>query len=935
MERARRECALVSARVAALRAEYRRDSPFVAVAEPRLSWIVDAADQPGWEQGAAEIRLDGKATAQLQGSDHAFVAWPFPPLMPRCVHRVEVRVSDTVGEWSDWSAPHEVRLGALAPGEWRAQFIGLAAPERPAQPALLRRTIEVGAPVAHATLYATALGALSVSIDGRDIDDTVLSPGWTTYGERILHDAVDVTALLTAGAHEIRIALTGAWYTEEYGFGGEGTRIYGEQPAAALQLHVHYADGSEEIIVTDAGWEASAGGEVTASGIYAGETIDHRRRPDAWAPAAVVAHDVVPEMRAAEPVRRVDEIAVQQVLRSPSGAVLLDFGQNLVGRLRVRVAGPEGTEVVLRHAEVLEDGELGIRPLRRAAATDRLILAGGGADEVFEPSGTFHGFRYAQVDGWPGEVDPAAITAVVLRTDMVRTAWFDSSHALLNRLHENVVWSMSGNFLSIPTDCPQRDERMGWTGDAQVFAPTAATLFDCDAMLGSWLRDLEIAQNALGGVVPFTVPDALRFPVGPTAAWGDAATIVPSVLADRFGDRAVIAGQYDSMRAWTDRLIAAAGPEGVWQGDSQLGDWLDPSAPPDQPGASKVDAAIVATAYLFRSAQLTARAARELGLIDDETRYAAAAERTREGFLRTFVTAAGRMMSDAPTAYALALTFGIVDEPALRTALGDRLAEVTRREAFHIATGFVGTPLILDALTDAGHLDAAARLLLQEESPSWLHPVTMGATTVWERWDSMLEDGSINPGEMTSFNHYALGAVVDWFYRRLVGVASTEPGYRRIRFAPVFLPGIDHASARIDTVAGTVAAGWRRTDAGIEVSLEVPAHSRAELDVPGLQGEDIGSGQHTWVVANAGAPASGPEGGWNLGTPVRVVADSAAAYRAVIDTLRDADPELAARIRSRTDWTLRSPLAAVLFDVPGPVMGQIAGALARLGSGGR
>jgi alpha-L-rhamnosidase len=288
------------------------------------------------------------------------------------------------------------------------------------------------------------------------------------------------------------------------------------------------------------------------------------------------------------------------------------------------------------------------------------------------------------------------------------------------------------------------------------------------------------------------------------------------------------------------------------------------------------------------------------------------------------------MMSDAPTAYALALTFGIVDEPALRTALGDRLAEVTRREAFHIATGFVGTPLILDALTDAGHLDAAARLLLQEESPSWLHPVTMGATTVWERWDSMLEDGSINPGEMTSFNHYAFGAVVDWLYRRLAGVTSTEPGYRRIRFSPVFLPGIDHASARIDTVAGTVRAGWKRTDVGIEVSLEVPAHSLAVVDVPGLPATAVGSGRHNWMVVDPGTPASAPTEGWNLGTPVRVVADSAAAHRAVIHTLHDADPELAARVRARTDWTLRSPLAAVLFDVPGPILGRIASALDQL-----
>ncbi len=411
-----------------------------------------------------------------------------------------------------------------------------------------------------------------------------------------------------------------------------------------------------------------------------------------------------------------------------------------------------GDEVIVRHAEVLEDDELGIRPLRAAKATDTYLVAGSG-EEILEPALTFHGFRYAEVTGVP-ELRSEDIDAVVVGSDLRRTGWFTSSHELLNRFHDNVVWSMRGNFLDVPTDCPQRDERLGWTGDIQVFAPTAMFLFDTAGFLSSWLGDLRAEQHP-DGSVPFVVPDVLRDHSPAAAAWGDAATIVPWVLYQRTGDRGILARQLPSMCRWVDKVAELAGPDLLWSGGFQFGDWLDPTAPPDHPGKAKADPDVIATAYLARSAQIVATAARVLHRLDVADQYAALARAVRTSFAHAYVTPGGRVLSDAQTVYALAIMWDLLPSEEQRDEAGRRLADLVRESGYRISTGFVGTPLVADALTTTGHADVAYRLLLQTECPSWLYPVTMGATTIWERWDSMLPDGSINPGEMTSFNHYA------------------------------------------------------------------------------------------------------------------------------------------------------------------------------------
>jgi alpha-L-rhamnosidase len=504
-----------------------------------------------------------------------------------------------------------------------------------------------------------------------------------------------------------------------------------------------------------------------------------------------------------------------------------------------------GHEVTLRHAEVLENGELGTRPLRGARATDRYILKGAGT-EVLEPALTFHGFRYAEVSG-VDDLQLGQLEAVVVGNDLERTGWFESSSADLNRLHENVVWGMRGNFLSVPTDCPQRDERLGWTGDIGVFAPSACALFDCAGFLSSWLADLAAEQGAAGNV-PLVIPDVL--PGAPSiAAWGDAACIVPWVLYERFGDRGILQRQWDSMRAWVDWIAAHARDDLLWSGRFQLGDWLDPTAPPEDAAAAKADADVIATAYFARSSEIVSRAATVLGDAAAAERYSALAARVRQAFAENYVTPAGRVLSDAQTVYALAVAWSLLPTADQRAGAGRRLADLVRLGGHRIGTGFVGTPLILDALNESGYPEVAYRLLSQRGVPSWLYAVSMGATTVWERWDSMLPDGSINPGEMTSFNHYALGAVADYLHRTVAGLAPLQPGYRAITVKPVPGRWLTSAQMRHVTPYGTAEVAWRRQKGRFVLEVRVPQGTTAEVSVPGAEvPETVLAGSHTWDV---------------------------------------------------------------------------------------
>ncbi|HNP74696.1 MAG TPA: family 78 glycoside hydrolase catalytic domain, partial [Kouleothrix sp.] len=510
---------------------------------------------------------------------------------------VRVRVWGADGSASDWSAPAPAEAGLLGVDDWSARFItpGWDEDTSVSQPCpLLRREFDVRPGVAQARLYITALGVFEAEINGAVVGDHLLDPGWTSYDHRLRYQTFDVTDMLRAGRNALGATLGEGWYRGRLTWESRRS-LYGSRLALLAQLEIRYADGTAERVVSDESWRATRG-PIRASSIYDGETYDARleqpgwSQPDfddrGWPGVRLLDRDLATLVApAGPPVRRIEALAPVAIFSSPTGRTLLDFGQNLVGRLRISASGPAGQTITLRHAEVLEHGELGTRPLRSAEATDRYTLRGEGV-ETWEPRFTFHGFRYAEIDGWPGELRAEDVRALVCHSDIERTGWFECSDPLLNRLHENVVWSMRGNFFDIPTDCPQRDERLGWTGDIQVFAPSATFLYNCAGFLQSWLADLAAEQRELGGLVPVVVPNALEHPFA-AAAWGDAAVIVPWVLYERFGDIEILRAQFASMRAWVDTVEAIAGARRLWDRGPQFGDWLDPSAPPERPGDAR------------------------------------------------------------------------------------------------------------------------------------------------------------------------------------------------------------------------------------------------------------------------------------------------------------------------------------------------------------
>lgn len=851
--------------ISSVRIEHNQESLGIGTPRPRLSWMVETAMQ-GWRQAAYELEVydaDGKLLEQsgrVESNQSVLVDWCFAPLASRERRTVRVRVWGEDGHATAWSEPVPVEAGLLHARDWSARFVSHAGVQdltKPQPAPLLRREFNVRAGVQKARLYITALGVYEAHLNGAVVGDPVMAPGWTSYRHRLRYQTFDVTHLLHPGRNAIGAKLGDGWFRGRLGFGGGARNLYGDRLALLAQLEITYADGTTETIRTNEDWCATLG-PILASDIYDGETYDARLERPGWAQAGYDDRDwqtarpiewdtntlVAP---LGPPVRRTQILTPVATFTSPSGNTILDFGQNLVGRIRLTVRGAAGESVTLRHAEVLEHGALCIRPLRSAQATDRYILRGGAA-ETWEPRFTFHGFRYAEIQSSSHAVTVDEVCAVVCHSDLARTGWFECSDPLVNRLHENVVWSMRGNFFDIPTDCPQRDERLGWTGDIQVFAPAASFLFDTYGFLASWLQDLAAEQVDAGGIVPVVIPNTIQKPPFMAAAWSDAAVIVPWVLYERFGDKTILETQFESMRACVDYIAGLAGESRLWSEGFQFGDWLDPAAPPEHPGHARTAKPLVATAYFARSAELLGKAAALLGREHDETHYLALANEVRQAFAREYVRPNGEMLSDAQTAYALAIEFSLLSDATQRRYAAERLSALVRENGYHIGTGFVGTPLICDALCHTGDYAGAYRLLLQRECPSWLYPVTMGATTIWERWDSLLPDGSVNPGEMTSFNHYALGAVADWLHRTVAGLAPAEPGYKRLAIQPHPGGGLTYASARHLTPYGMAECGWKIKDGKIAVNLVVPPNSSATVNLPGKDGEafQVGAGAHSW-----------------------------------------------------------------------------------------
>ena len=838
-----------------LRVEQLIDPLGIGVRCPRLSWWLP---EGAARQRAFHVRCEGGwDSGWVQSAESVLVEYGGSALGSADRVSWQVRVRTDLGE-SDWSAPAVFELGLLDAGDWSARWIGPAeervapAGERPAW--RLRGSFAL-AEFGVGRLYATAHGIYEVFLNGERVGDAELTPGYTAYGARLQVQTYDVGELLRRGENTIEALVSDGWFRGQVGLPRAHDQ-WGEALAFLAELRV---DG-HVVCATDASWR-SAPSAVTRADLIGGQTTDLRRARERWEPVVLgtagLDHLVCSP---SPPVRATATLVPVAVSRTATGQIV-DLGQNISGRVRLARLGPAGTSLALVHGEALDgDGDLTTDHLRvelpflaaplPAGQVDRVVSAGR-AGEVFEPRHTTHGFRYVRIEGHPEALTPADVTGVAVHTDLERTGWFHCSDERINRLHEAVVWSFRGNACDVPTDCPTR-ERAAWTGDWQLFVSTAAFLYDVAGFSTKWLRDLAAEQTTEGLVANQAPIPPHESPSGPlgamngSAGWGDAAVIVPWELYRAYGDTRVLAEQWDSMVAWVE-YVARAAPEGLWDSGFHFGEWLEPGADLKGPeefaafrAASKAD---VATAYFAYSAGLLRRIATVLGRLHDAARYAEISARARRAWQAAFVDADGRLTPDTQANHVRALAFGLVPEP-FRAGVARRLVSLIRAAGTHLGTGFLATPYLLPVLADSGHLDVAYELLLQDSMPSWLYMIDRGATTVWERWDGIREDGT--PYE--SLNHYSKGAVASFLHRYVAGLQllDGEPGYRRFRVAPQPGGGITSARARHDSPYGPIEVDWRIADGRFELTVEVPPGTTALVELPGGAEAEAGPGRHVW-----------------------------------------------------------------------------------------
>ncbi|GAA2073929.1 glycoside hydrolase family 78 protein [Actinomadura alba] len=871
----------------ALRCDHRTTPLGIGEPAPLLSWrLAPGATTPrGAAPAAYRVRVttdpDGPDlwdTGLVSDGDATGVVYAGPPLRSRTRYHWHVTVwtgGEEPGHADSW-----FETGLEAP-EWRASWIArdwsaieVVDPPEEGERALdaqgllpcplLRKAFTARAVPVRARLYVSARGLYEMRINGVRVGDAELAPGWTDYAHRVQYQSYDVTAAMTEGGNVVAATLADGWWSGYVGFDPRRAGAhYGRFPQLIAELHLDYPDGSAEVVATDASWRTHPGPTRYAD-LLMGECRDVRHDVEGWDrpglddtawPAARVAGDDVTTLVAAadEPVRALAELAPVEIIRTGPDGHLVDFGQNFAGRVRLTARGlRRGTRVVVRHGEALDEaGALYTANLRTAAATD-VLIAGDRAEEVFEPRFTYHGFRYAEVTGL-ADLRPEDVTGVVLHSDTPWAGSFDCSDGAVKRLHHNITWGQRSNFVSVPTDCPQRDERLGWLADAQVFLPTACLNADVAAFFAKWMRDVLDAQGPDGGFTN-VAPRLTGVADEGAPGWADAGVLIPWHLYLTYGDERILARSLDAMCAWID-FVHRHNPDLIWRHKvgPHFADWLSIGRPTPRE--------VVATAYFARSAELTARAAAVLG--DDRAeRYAALARDVRAAFVTRFVSADGRVEGDTQTGHLLALAFDLLP-PDLDDLAAKRLAVLVEEAGPGLSTGFLGVGLIAPVLDRVGRPDLAHALLRRTNPPSWLYPLRHGATTIWERWDGYTDERGFQAAAMNSFNHYALGSVGEWLYRGLAGIdqAAGSVGYRELVVRPRPFerrPGEpDWARATYESARGRIAVRWEREDDAFRLDVTVPPGSTATVHVPV---------EDAWAVWESGDPVGDSPGVEVVGT---------------------------------------------------------------------
>jgi len=833
-----------------LSCEYVANPLGLDLAKPRLSWWLNDP-RHGARQTAYQIVADnGWDTGKVRSGQSTHVLYAGSALRSRQRVNWKVRYWDAHGKASTWSSDAWFEMGLLEQSDWQAQWIGapwLGGPKTTSPCPFLRKEFRLprsGSQAVSVRLYVTALGLYEVTLNGKRVSDEVFTPGWTDYAKRIQYQVYDVTSLVKQGVNKVGAVLGDGWAVGHVGWNPRQSQV--DRPRFLAQLELTLADGSRQVVVTDGSWQ-TAPGPVLESDLLMGESFDARLTPTHWQPVIVFPAPAAPLVaRLGPPVRRVMELKPVAAPQNKGGKWIFDLGQNMVGRVRLKVHGKAGQTVTLRHAEVLNpDGSVYTANLRAARATDHYTLAGKGT-EIWEPRFTFHGFRYVEVSGFPGTPTRDALTGIVLHSDTPATGEFVCSDTLLNQLQHNIQWGQRGNFLEVPTDCPQRDERLGWTGDAQVFCRTAAFNMDVAPFFTKWQNDLADAQSA-DGTIPSVIPNVLNPDNDGGPAWSDAVIICPWTIYQCYGDTRLLAEHYVNLRLFVESLrkksrdLIRAHTGAPQQG---YGDWLA------QDGSGKVDGGtpkdLIGTAFLAYSAHLLADIAERLGHREDAVKYARLFEQVRRAFQRRFVTPAGLVGNGSQTCNVLALHFDLLPAKLRPVALASLVRDIEQR-GDKLSVGFVGSSYLPWVLSDNGRLDIAYRLLFQKQWPSWLYAVTQGATTIWERWDGWTHDKGFQDVGMNSFNHYAYGAIGAWLYAVVAGlqIEPAQPGYKHILIQPQPGGGLTQARATLQTMYGVAESRWRLTGGEFTLDVTVPPNTTATVRLPGRQKPvRAGAGRH-------------------------------------------------------------------------------------------
>ena len=827
------------------RTEYRENPIGLTDKAPRFSWKIESEEQ-NTIQTAYEIHVtDEKGNvvwnSGKKASDQSvLIPYEGETLADEMLYKVEVSVADNHGNVESIEGTFET--GIFDNTEFIAKMITSDFSEEETACPVFGKTFAIDKKVKKARLFATAHGVYEVTLNGQTVGDYRMAPGWTSYHNRLQYQIYDVTEQLAA-ENEIAITVGNGWYKGILGFYCQPNQ-YGTQTGAFAELHVEYEDGSKDVIATDETWSVKTG-EIRYSEIYMGETIDTDAPEIAEGNVVVKDFDkAVLTAQENEPVRITEKIAGKELIVTPKGERLVDFGQIVTGVVEVHVKGEKGQKIVIRHAEVLDkDGNFYPETLRQAKSIDTFIC--NGEEQIFRPHFTFHGFRYICVEGME-EFTADQFIACVTHSDMEKTGDFNCSNKKVNQLQSNITWSQRDNFLDIPTDCPQRDERLGWTGDAQVFSWTAAFNRNTALFYTKWMRDVA-AESSLEKGVPHVVPDILG--QYSSSAWSDVAVIVPWVVYQMYGDKGILEENWKCMHEWVDYIKNNCEENGLWQSGFQYGDWLalDKEESADRTGAT--DKYMIANAYYLYVTELVKKTAEVLGKDEEAKKYADLYETTLDAFQREYYTETGRIVSETQTGAIISLYFNLAREKDRKRILNTLLTNIANHKN-HLATGFVGTPYICHTLSENGAHEMAATLFMKEDYPSWLYAVNMGATTIWERWNSIKPDGTFDESGMNSLNHYAYGSVGDWMYRKVAGLSQLEPGYKKFQVKPMFVKGIEDWGTEFESVYGKIVSNTSCKNGKIHVHVEVPANTTAVIVLPEKEEvHEVGSGVYDYEYA--------------------------------------------------------------------------------------